>query len=305
MRSPTRILIIGFGDVGGRVAKRLVDRYAVSALVRDAEGVRRAHALGVHVVRGDLCRADSLPALAGQSDVVFHFAPPPTEGIRDNHTRNLLAALAQSPKGKSTRSGMLSQPTVSLPRRLVYVSTTGVYGDCGGAWIDETRTLNPSTSRARRRVDAERTLRAWGRRTGVVVSILRVPGIYSEVRLPVDRLRNRTPALIAEDDVFTNHVHADDLARAAVAAMRFGKPGRIYNVVDNSTLRMGEYFDSIADAYGLPRPPRLSRTDAAKQLSPTMLSFMNESRRIRNERVKRELRLALRYPTIEDFLRAE
>lgn len=300
MRSSTRILIIGFGDVGERVAKRLVDRYPVSALVRNAERASVARSLGVHAIRGDLNRPGSMHKLAGHADVVFHFAPPPGDGIRDMHTRHLLAALARRPMGKSTRAGMLSQ---RLPRRLVYISTTGVYGDCGGAWIDESRPLKPATERARRRIDAERVLRAWGRRLGVTISILRAPGIYAEDRLPVERLRKGTAALAGEDDVFTNHIHAADLARAAIAAMRTGKPGRVYNVVDDSALPMADYFDRVADAFGLARPPRLSRADAVAELSPTLMSFMNESRRIRNQRLKRELRFSLCYPTVDEFLR--
>jgi len=300
MRSSTRILIIGFGDIGERVARHLVDRYFVSALVRSAERARYARSLGVHAIRGDLSHPDGLHKLAGQADVVFHFAPPPSDGIRDTHTRHLLAALAGQPMGRTTRARMLSQ---RLPRRLVYISTTGVYGDCGGDWIDESRPLKPATGRARRRVDAEQVLRAWGRRLGVTVSILRAPGIYAGDRLPVERLRRGTAALSAEDDVFTNHIHAQDLARAAIAAMRRGKPGRAYNVVDDSALPMADYFDRVADAFGLPHPPRMSRANAATQLSPAMLSFMSESRRIGNQRLKRELRFSLCYPTVGDFLR--
>ena len=300
MHSSTRILIVGFGDIGERVAKHLVDRYPVSALVRSAERAGVARSLGVDVIHGDLSLPDSMHILAGQADVVFHFAPPPGDGVRDTHTRHLLAALARRPLRKSTRAGMLSR---RLPRRLVYVSTTGVYGDCGGDWIDETRLLRPATARARRRVDAEQVLRAWGTRLGVAVSILRAPGIYAEDRLPLERLRNGTVALAAEDDVFTNHIHAQDLARAAIAAMRKGKPGRVYNVVDDSGLSMGGYFDRVADAFGLPRPPRVSRAEAGAHLSPTVLSFMSESRRIGNQRLKRELCYSLRFPAVDDLLR--
>ena len=301
MRSPTRILIIGFGDIGERVARQLVGRHAVTALVRDADRARRAGSLGVQPLRGDLGCPESLRKLAGRADVVFHFAPPPGEGTRDTHTRHLLSALTRGRTSTTAmRAGMLSQ---HLPRRLVYISTTGVYGDCGGEWIDETHPLKPATGRARRRVDAERRLRVWGRRNGVAVSILRAPGIYAADRLPLERLRQGTAVLNADDDVFTNHIHAHDLARAAIAAMRRGKPGRIYNVVDDSVLPMADYFDSVADAFGLSRPPRISRPEAAARLSPALMSFMSESRRIRNQRLKRELRFALDYPTVNDFLR--
>ncbi len=298
MRSATKVLIIGFGDIGERVAARLVKRHGVTALVRDAEGQLHAKSLGIQSIRGDLKHPPSLRKLAGAADVVFHFAPPPAEGDRDTHTRHLIAALTRQPK--STRSGMLSQ---RLPRQLVYISTTGVYGDCGGEWIDETHPLKPATDRARRRVDAEQALRAWGRRTGVAIAILRAPGIYGWERLPLERLRKATPALTASDDVFTNHIHADDLARAAVAAMQRGKSGRVYNIVDDSALTMADYFDRVADAVGLNRPPRISRAEAERQLSPALMSFMSESRRIGNRRLRSELRIKLRYPTVDDFLR--
>jgi nucleoside-diphosphate-sugar epimerase len=188
----------------------------------------------------------------------------------------------------------------SLPQHLVYISTTGVYGDCAGALIDETRALHPQTGRARRRVDAERHLREWGRRSGVRISVLRAPGIYSESRLPLKRLAEGVPALLADEDGYSNHVHAQDLARMAVAALRFGHAGRMYNASDDSVLKMGEYFDLVADHCGLPRPPRLSRAEANTRIAPNMLSFMNESRRLSNRRLKTELRFKLRYPTVRD-----
>jgi len=280
MRPAQHILIIGFGDIGERVARLLGRRFRIYALVRTSEREQRARELGVVPVHGDLADRQSLAKLAGLAGTVFHFAPPPAEGNRDFHTRNLLTAL-----------------------QIVYISTTGVYGDCAGVWIDETRAVRPGTARAQRRVDAENKLRKWSRDTGGAVSILRAPGIYARDRLPVERLRKGTPALVPADDVFTNHIHAEDLARAAIVAMRRAKPGRTYNVVDDTALTMGEYFDLVADVFSLPRPARISRAEAAARLSPMLLSFMSESRRIGNDRVKREWRFAFRYPTVENFLR--
>ena len=187
----------------------------------------------------------------------------------------------------------------SLPRRLIYVSTTGVYGDCQGSWIDETRALRPDNARAKRRVDAERQLRDWGARNAVSVSILRAPGIYAADRLPLERLQKGLPALVDRDDVYTNHIHADDLAAACLAALRHGRPNRACNVVDDSDLKMGEYFDRVADAFALPRPRRLPRSELAAEVSPMMMSFMRESRRIGNRRLKQELKLRLVYPTVD------
>jgi nucleoside-diphosphate-sugar epimerase len=300
MRPVLNILIVGFGDIGTRVARLLLSRparFRITALVRNQQSADLARSLGAIPVFADLGKPQSLQKLAGNYACVFHFAPPPAEGAHDKHTRYLLAALSRP---RAPR--MLTQPVLG---RLVYISTTGVYGNCHGECMDETRPLRPATDRAKRRVDAESVLRTWGQRTGIPVTILRVPGIYADDRLPLERLRKGTPALRREEDVFTNHIHADDLARATIAAMWLGKSGRAINVVDDSVLTMGDYFDAVADAFKLPRPPRISRHEAQAQISPALLSFMSESRRIRNNRMKNDLRLQLRHPTVEGFLKAK
>lgn len=282
------VLIVGCGDVARRALPRLVGRYRVHALLRRAEeaGWWRQH--GAVPIFADLDDRRGLDRVAGLADVVLHFAPPPDRGDLDTRTRNLLAAL-----GKRR----------SLPQRLVYISTSGVYGDCGGARIDETRRVAPRNARAVRRVDAERRLRDFGCR-GPRVSILRAPGIYAADRLPLARLEAGTPALSPGDDVYTNHIHADDLAAAAVAALVRGGANRVYHASDDSTLRMGDYFDCVADCFGLPRPRRLPRAEAAQVLSPVLLSFMSESRRLDNGRLKRELRVRLAWPRVEDAVAA-
>jgi nucleoside-diphosphate-sugar epimerase len=279
-----KILIVGSGDVARRILSRIVPNARVYALLRNASRAAEWREAGALPVLADLDDRGSMQRIAGLADYVLHLAPPPGEGRHDTRTRNLLAAL-----GKSK----------SLPRRLVYVSTTGVYGDCGGAQIDETRRVNAESARAGRRVDAESCLRQWGARTGVSVSILRAPGIYAAERLPIERLNKGLPALCAADDGYTNHIHADDLAAACIAALRHGGANRVYNVVDDSDLKMAEYFDRVADAFALPRPPRISRQEAEKTLSPVQMSFMRESRRIGNKRLKTELKLRLAYPTVD------
>lgn len=249
----------------------------------------RWRAAGALPLAGDLDDSASLTRLAGLADCVLHLAPPPDRGSRDTRTHKLLAALG---RGKS------------LPQRLIYISTSGIYGDCQGALIDETRAPHPDTARAVRRLDAERQLRAFGRRSGVTVGILRAPGIYASDRLPIERLHKGTPALQPADDVFTNHIHADDLAAACAAALQHARPNRAYNVSDDSELQMGEYFDCVADTFGLPRPPRLTRAEAERVLPPLQLSFMRESRRLSNRRLKEELRLRLAYPRVEDGIAA-
>ncbi len=307
MKKVHNILIVGFGDIGQRVAQQLRGscRYRMTALIRRStmSSIARASArlLGVHCVRGDLGDLRSLQQLTALADTVFYFAPPPGTGNSDAHTRNLLAALSGVDPRRLRAAAMKRR---MLPRQIIYISTTGVYGDCKGEWIDETRPVRPQSARALRRVDAERQLRAWGLHYGVDITVLRAPGIYAEDRLPIDRLNRQTPVLIAEDDVFTNHIHADDLARATVIAMRqrWPKRFRVFNVVDDSQLRMGDYFDQVADAFGLKRAPRISRADAEERIAPMLLSFMRESRRVSNARIKREMKLVLKYPTLASVL---
>jgi len=160
------------------------------------------------------------------------------------------------------------------------------------------------TPRARRRVAAEDRLRDWAKRYGVGLAILRAPGIYAESRLPLERIRQGTPVLTPDDDVFTNHIHADDLARATVAARFRGRPNRAYNVTDDAEMKMGGWFDAVADAFRLPRPPRVSWEEAEHRIAPMLLSFMSESRRLANTRMKQELRLRLRHPTPQALLAA-
>lgn len=283
-----RILIVGSGEVAGRAIPWLAARFRVYALVRRPEAAAAVRALGALPLTADLDDGRSLKRLAGLADAVLHFAPPPAQGAGDPRMARLLAALAS--RG-------------SLPQRLVYISTTGVYGDCGGAEIDETHPCRALSARAQRRVDAERRLRDFGRRNGIAVSVLRAPGIYAADRLPIERLRRGDPVLAADEDVHTNHIHADDLARLALLALFRGRPGRVYNAVDDTRLKMGDYFDAVADAVGLPRPPRCSRAEIATRLSPLTLSFMAESRQLQNRRLHEELRARLRYPTVASCLR--
>lgn len=277
------MLIIGCGDVGLRMLRVLRGRWRTYALTHSAHSVALLRAEGVIPVTGDLDRPQTLARLAGLAHDVVHFAPPPGAGTRDLRTANLVRALA---KGGS------------LPQRLVYISTSGVYGDCSGEVVDETRRARPSSDRARRRLDAERQLRAWGAETGVQVSILRVPGIYAAERLPIARLKAGTPTLAGDHDPYTNHIHADDLARIVLAALTRGRGGRAYNATDDSWMTMGDYFDLVADQFDLPHPPRVSWAAARREIPDVLLSFMRESRRLSNRRLKHELRVRLRYPSV-------
>lgn len=284
-----RVLIVGCGDVGLRVARQLGPRVQVLALTSQAARVPELRALGIRTMVGNLDRPATIARLSGVATRVIHLAPPPSEGWSDSRTNALVRALR------------LRQSPVCT----VYGSTSGVYGDCSGDWVSETRTVNPHTPRAHRRVDAENRIRFWGRSASTRVSILRIPGIYAQDRdggTPRARLQKGVPVLRQEDDVYTNHIHADDLARACCLALWRGAPQRTYNINDETRLKMGDYFDLAANLFDLPRPPRIARSTAADQLPLMLLSFMSESRRMDNTRMKRELGLRLGYPTVRDGL---
>ncbi|MFZ2990588.1 SDR family oxidoreductase [Ideonella sp.] len=285
------LLIVGCGDVGMRVLAQWRDAlqaqrgWRVLALTSSPERMAVLRAAGAVPILGNLDEPASLRRLAGLADAVLHLAPPPGTGAVDPRTAALIRALRRSGRCK----------------RWIYGSTSGVYGNCDGQRFDESRPVAPATDRARRRVDAETQLRMFGAGEGRKVSLLRIPGIYAVDRVgghPRDRVLRGAPVLHSQDDVYTNHIHADDLARACIAALHRGAPQRAYHVSDDSSQKMGDHFDAVADRYGLPRPPRISRAESAVQLSPMQLSFMGESRQLINQRMKRELRLSLRFPSV-------
>lgn len=360
-----RLLIIGCGDIGQRVVQQLHHGWQVIGVARSDETLQKIRAAGAMAMR-----ADDAHRLARWATHILHAAPPASRDgeVTDRLTRGWLQALARargqrarttSRPGRTHRLGarsaaaLLAVPAPAAQARsqsqhapaprLVYLSTTGVYGDRGGAFTRETDTLQPLTDRARRRVDAERQVRfgihrpdgsnAGSRRAahphadsarpdsahrdGAHVSgprhrrlqqpplpalVLRVPGIYAADRLPVERLRQQVPALVPADDVITNHIHADDLARIARAALLRGPRQRVINAVDDSQMTLGDYLDQVADRLGLPRPPRHSRAELTRTLSEVRMSFMRESRRLDTRRLKRELRVRLQWPTVAEFL---
>jgi len=279
---PASALIVGYGDIGQRVAKLGLDAGCeVSALVRSPRAMGQ-----VVAVAGDLDEAASLHELAAApASVLFHFAPPSSQGECDIRTTHLLAALDRAP-----------------PARMVYISTSGVYGDCAGAWVDESRPVNPGNARSRRRVDAERQLRAFAARHLIPLLILRVPGIYGAGRYPLQRLQRGEPVVCPDDAPWSNRIHADDLAAIAWLAAQPGAPPGIYNASDDMPSSMTDYFFQLAAAFRLPRPPCVSLDEARRSFSPGMLEYLNESRRLDNRRMKEVLGVRLCYPTLAQSL---
>jgi len=280
------MLIIGCGDVGRRLARRALARgEKVTGVVRQESSARTLRDLGAHAAVVDLDRPVGAHDIDWHDAQVFYLAPPPTSGTRDPRMTHLLEALPQVPA-----------------RRLVYISTTGVYGDCAGHWVDESTPPDPQVDRARRRHDAERQLAQWrGAGNGQVVA-LRVAGIYGPGKLPLERLRRQVPMIAAADAPWTNRIHVDDLVAVCEAAMRHGQDGEVYNVSDGTPGNMRDYFDRVADLYGLPRAPTISLDEARATLSPGMLSYLGESRRLDNRKMLRELQVALRYPDLASGL---
>ena len=277
------VLIAGCGDIGQRVAAlHLAQGARVSALARSPARCAQLEVLGVTPVPGDLDDAGSLLALPAQHALVYYFAPPPEASITDPRLGLFLQAITRTAR----------------PHKIVYISTSGVYGDCKGAWVTEDAPPKPQTARAQARLDAETRLLAWSGDHSVPVVILRVGGIYGPGRLPVERIRRGEPVLRREEAPFTNRIHADDLARVCLAAAGRGGAGRIYNVCDDEHSTMTDYFNAVADALGLARPPQISLAEAHKVLSPGMLSYLNESRRMDNRRMREELGVVLRYPNL-------
>lgn len=291
-----RVLVVGGGDVALRAARALASRVQFWVVVRDPAKSAAWRALGARVIVADLDLWRSLARIGAAVDQVWVTVPPAGDGVVDPRTRRLQAALRRStarskPRGPGRRHHFALRP------RMVYLSTSGVYGDRGGAWVRESDPVAPQTARAARRVAAERLWRDWAKRGGWVVR-LRVPGIYSAERLPVARLLRGDPAIHEEEDSISNHIHADDLAQILWVAGWRGKTGRAYHAADDQPLPMGAWFDAVADALGLPRPPRLPRQAVLERVGPMMASFLTESRRLRNDRLKRELRFRLRCPTV-------
>ncbi len=278
------MFIIGLGRLGKCLARHLLaSGEQVMALVR-----QESECTGVTMILGDLDYPETLVGLPLKNRRVYYFAPPSNSGVCDTRMRHWLAGLAPE----------------HLPEKIVYISTTGVYGDCQGRWVNEKTPPQPETDRSKRRLDAENVLRLWGMKNRVPIVVLRVSGIYGIDRLPVESIRNGCPVLRIEEAPFSNRIHEDDLLQVCLAAMDCGLAGAIYNVSDGQQTNMTDYFFAVADALGLPRPPEVGRIDAESQISPAMRSYLKESRRIDNRKMLNELRVVLRYPDLSQGLAA-
>jgi nucleoside-diphosphate-sugar epimerase len=282
------VTIVGCGDIGTRVALAYAaEGVPVTGIVRSQQSVDRLVDAGIDALQVDLDEA-VIAMDKTESRLLFYFAPPPPRGEVDSRVGHFIEQLTEG----------------ALPQKVVYLSTTGVYGDCQGAWVDETRPPAPIADRAKRRLDAEQRWLAWSEQTGRAVVILRVAGIYGPGKLPVERLRSGQPMVAEEDAPITNHIHSLDLVKIARIAMQRGAPGEVYNVCDGAPEPMTCYFNRVADFLGLPRPPVIPLAQAQQQLSPGMLSYLKESRRLSNRKLLEELGVELDYPDLQKGLPA-
>lgn len=278
-----RLLLLGCGNIGMRFISLVYKRFCVIAVTRNAKKCIELRAMGVIPIIADFDKPATLKRLAHLASIIVYLIPPQSHGMQDHRIHNLIAI---------------------LPRHamLVYISTTGVYGNCYGEIFDETRPVNPKTQRACRRVKAENILRSWARHSKSGLAILRTPSIYALDRLPILRLKEGLPVLQNSEDIYTNHIHAEDLVRIIFFALYRSKPLRIYHAVDDSDIKMGDYFEMLAQFLNFLSPPRLSLSTLSQKISSTRLSFMLESRRLRNYRLHHELGIKLLYPSILFFL---
>jgi len=282
-------VIVGCGYVGSRLAQAEARQgHVVRAIVQTAASAARLSAAGWTAMPLDLDQPITLDTGWMRDAVVYYLVPPPPHGLTDPRLLRFLSALEPS----------------AYPARIVLLSTSGVYGDCGGAWVNEDRVPHPQADRARRRYDAEQQLHAWGNRTHRPASILRVPGIYGPGRLPLERLRTGEPVLRESESPWSNRVHVDDLILALQAASERGRPGAVYNVSDGHPTTMTDYFNRVADAAGLPRPPQITLSAANARLSAGMRSYLAESKRLDIRRLREELGVEPRYPDLTQGLAA-
>ncbi len=293
LETSNNIWIVGYGDIGRRLG-----------IIYKQQGMRARVTTRSHNAQLDGHKTYPLELdkefapLKGLGDAdLFYFIPPPKIGKQDLRLRSFLR-------------------NMSIPaRRIVLISTTGVYGNCDGEWVDETRVVQPIADRAYRRVDAEQQLVEWAKDNHCDTTILRVPGIYAVDRLPLARLKKGLAIVKESESPWTNRIHADDLAMICYQVMQsmkdIQKPAsaqneliaEIFNISDGSPSTMAEYFNAVADYAGLSRPPQISLKQAEKELSKGMMSYMKESRRISNKKMLDKLAIKLRYPSLKDGLK--
>jgi nucleoside-diphosphate-sugar epimerase len=280
------VAIVGCGYLGLRLARRFrYLQHPVRGFATRPQSLKDIAATGAEALHLDLDSASAPLDFAG--NLLYYLVPPARDGARDRRLERFLDQI-KGPVG-----------------RFIYMSTTGVYGDRAGALVDEDTPPAPQSERAVRRLAAENALREWAEPRGVSFSILRVPGIYGPGRLPLERLRRGEPAIVLQEATPGNRIHVEDLATACIAAALAARADRrIYNITDGSDESLTAYLMRVARIGNLPEPPLISRAEARARFSASSWSFLGESRRIDNRRMREELGVALAYADLDAGIRA-
>ena len=283
----SQVVIVGFGDIGRKVASLLpteIDLLTFSRSTADKPGPDSWKCYNL-----DLDDDSSKLPVIKPSALIYYFVPPPGNGEIDTRAQKFLSSL----EARNIK-----------PSRVVIISTSGVYGDRKGACVSEDDVPNPQTDRARRRLDMERKFKYWCTKYESSLIVLRVGGIYGPGRLPIKRIKDSVPVLCERLAPRTNRIHAGDLAKICIASLNVNHKYRVYNVSDGQEANMTEYFNTIADYFDLPRPPQISWDDAKQILSPTMISYLRESRYMDTTRMREELDIELDYPSLSTGLKS-
>ena len=274
---PRRLFCFGLGYSGRALARELLaGGWSVAGTCRSERGLAELAALGVEPFR-----FDALPdgALDGTTHLLSSVPPDAGGDPVLIHHSAALARLA----GRLEWAG--------------YLSTTGVYGDSGGAWVGESSPLNPSSPRQARRVAAER---AWAET--LPIHIFRLAGIYGPGRSAIDQVRAGSARRIDKPDHVFSRIHVDDISNVLVASIARPNPGAVYNVCDDLPAEPAAVVLEACRLLGVEPPPPLPFAEAG--LSPMAASFWRDNRRVRNDRIKRELGVTLRYPDYRSGLAA-
>lgn len=280
--------IVGCGYVGRRLALQLGKEYNLYGLVRTTASLKSLRSAHVEPIMLDLDKLgkQDLSPVWFRNCTLFYFAPPRADGESDVRLHRFLNLLE------------------TIPDTMVYISTTGIYGNTHGAVVDESSPVNPQTQRAMRRVSAEHITRIWCTENKVRRVVLRVPAIYGPGRLPLDRLRKQEPVIRADESPIINRVHVDDLVQACLAAALNPQARGIYNVSDGNACSMTEFLRLVAELANLPMPAEIPLDEAQLSYSPEFLSYLDESRRVDNTRMRKELGVQLRYADVRQGISA-
>lgn len=280
------IIIVGNGYVGSRVAKIWSQTNPVTIVSRSDTNIPADLDWSFAQRDLDTNSADSLPNTA--DSILYYFVPPPRQGIHDPHIQNLLQSIDPA----------------QLPKKLIFISTTGVYGDNHGDWVTEQTPPAPQFPRAHRRLHGETTLQYWAVAHGISWTILRLPAIYGPGKIPLEAVKSARPVICREHSPWVNRIYIDDLVSFCVAAGKKSEVEGIFNISDGNPALMTDYFFKIADVFGYARPPAITLNQAREEFSEGMLSYLLESRRIKADAAIKAFAVSLQYPDLDAGLAA-